>query len=188
MSKRLNITKKQYIEAHKIATKLSNMFFYARIKRICDLAVDEFYRGYHPFTYRRTNDLKNAYFIDIVNDKFIFILGSRYMKHSHRVDRGKYPNQDYIFETVFINGWHGGATSGEGHPEGDDAYWRTPSPKYAQKTGTKPYVYWYSRPAVKSEKSIYQVIKEEKDSLVDYYESKMKNEFLIKAYKQVGKR
>ena len=180
MSKRLNITKKQLIEAHKVATKLANMFLYAKIKRICDLAVDEFYRGYHPFTYRRTNDLKNAYFIDIVNDKFIFVLGSQYMKHTHRVDRGKYPNQDYIFETIFMKGWHGGATSGEGHPEGDDAYWRTPSPKYAQKTGTKPYIYWYSRPAVKSNKSIYQTINEETDRLADYYNTKGKIEFLAK--------
>ena len=36
--------------------------------------------------------------------------------------------KEYLFNTTFVDGYHGGADSGPGHPPGDTPYYRTPRP------------------------------------------------------------
>lgn len=99
---------------------------------ISSSAIDKFYEDYIPNIYERTYDLYNTYKVTVTEDDWNIDFDPSFMKEWHRVD-----DQDptYIFENSFIRGWHGGAISGEGHPNPGTPYWREPEPtnKMAQR-------------------------------------------------------
>lgn len=119
---------------------------YKKAEEICNKEITRFYREYSPFAYKRKYDLYNAYNLDITRDgEFIFELGSEFMQKKHRV------NNDYIFEKMFKEGWHGGAHDGAYHPDPGKHYWRTPMPsKKILELGITPYSSWYPTPAPRS--------------------------------------
>ena len=95
---------------------------------ICENAVDAFYSDYSPHMYHRKGSLYEAYKVEI-NRKgdFSFQLGHEFMTKQHRVDN------EYIYDYMFVLGWHGGANGGEGHPDLNISdpkrrrlYWRQP--------------------------------------------------------------
>lgn len=126
---------------------------YKKAKSICMEAVDAYYASYSPHLYNRTESLYDAYDIGIRNGtELVFLVGADLMSGSHRV------SNEYIYNTMFEEGWHGGAKSGDGHPNPGTPYWRTPSsPRnmYFEEIDEVLYVHswalWYKSPAPKSE-------------------------------------
>lgn len=90
---------------------------------IAKSAIDKFYESYEPLMYERTYDLYHTYRITVTENEWSIDFDPSFMEEWHRVD-AKDPT--YIFENSFIRGWHGGAISGEGHPNPGVPYWREP--------------------------------------------------------------
>ena len=90
---------------------------------IASTAIDKFYEDYEPHFYSRTYDLYNTYRIKVDENEWSIDFDSSWMENWHRVDA---QDPEYIFENSFIHGWHGGAISGEGHPNPGVPHWRIP--------------------------------------------------------------
>lgn len=131
-------------------------------KKICKRAIDSYYQNYRPgeyntskdrHPYRRHYSLYDAVNLGIRNgNTFIFELGSEFMPKNHRVDK---TNPDYIYNRMFIQGWHGGADKGKAgqppHPNPGELYWKI-HPEF---------IYWWNRPARKMYPlSPYEIIKQ----------------------------
>lgn len=116
---------------------------YRKASLICEKAIDRFYQEYSPMVYNRKHDLYNAYNLSVKDGEFIFELGSEFMKKKHRV------NNEYIYEKMFKDGWHGGAHDGPYHPDPGKNYWRTPH-EDDEEYGIEAYSYWWAKPAVRS--------------------------------------
>lgn len=117
---------------------------YRKAEKICKKEIDRFYNEYSPMVYRRKYDLRNVYNLDVTKDgEFIFEFGHEFMQKQHRV------SNEYIYDEMFKEGWHGGANKGPGHPDPGKNYWRTPSVN-DDEYGIKAYSYWWSIPAAKS--------------------------------------
>ncbi len=110
---------------------------YKKAKEICEKEINRFYAEYEPMVYKhRKKDLYNAYNLDVTNDgQLIFEMGEELLQKHHRVDN------EYIYEKMFKEGWHGGADDGPYHPNPGKNYWRTPVPEYSS---------WWSTPAARS--------------------------------------
>ena len=140
--------------------------------KICESAVDYFYKDYSPRMYKRKWSLYEAYNIDIKpNGEFIFQLGHEFMKKKHRVDN------EYIYKYMFVLGWHGGANDGAYHPDSDimnkdhrSLFWRQPYKDMIQEDGSyiKQFSRWDTKPAAQIDphdiyrtRAPYQTIKRE---------------------------
>lgn len=97
---------------------------------ICRTIVDDFYsdympKGSDPIYYVRKYSLYDAYKITINDEAWDVDEGPEYMnKEIH----GEFT--EYIYDIAFVRGYHGGATSGDGHPASGIPYWRTPFPTF----------------------------------------------------------
>ena len=75
--------------------------------------------------YKRKYDIRNVFNLDVTRDgEFIFELGHEFMQKKHRV------SNEYIYDKMFVEGWHGGAHDGPGHPDPGKNYWRTETKKH----------------------------------------------------------
>ena len=158
--------------ADKIAEEVNQKlvkYVYNKANEICKSAVDSFYSDYEPKLYKkRKGSLYTAYDIRIINGSQLkFTLGDEFMKGKHRV------SNTYIYDTMFKEGWHGGAHKGNGHPNPGDHYWRTPpSPRmmyieeYDEMAYVRPWTFWYHRPANRSV-SPYDEIKKNWEDFVE---------------------
>lgn len=96
--------------------------------------VRQFYASYSPKHYSRTYSLGSMAKPVITNNSFELKLGAEFSEGGHHV------SEDEIYETVFEEGYHGGAKYGAGHPAPGRPYWRTPYPELTH----------WGRPAVQS--------------------------------------
>lgn len=78
------------------------------VLNICMTAIDHFY-SWDPDYYDRLGSLHDLYKVSIKQDYISLMFDSDNMA-KHRVDN------EYIYDIVFYYGFHGGAVSGEGHP------------------------------------------------------------------------
>lgn len=131
------------------------------LKLIADSGIDKYYyddydKPEEPGHYRRKYDLYNVFSIVVNDDIWKISYDYKNMKKQHRV------SNEYIFNWMFIKGYHGGAYKGEGHPNPGEPWWRYPI-SYTDPLGNtamkfaKGSDYWY-KPAIKSEKSPYEII------------------------------
>lgn len=121
-----------------------------------------FYDQYPPIYYRRKRGLLDSYKITYDQSVLTMDFDSDFIpNHYNNVSTG------YIFDTVFMEGYHGGAKNGPNHPSPKVPYWRTPSPfSQAAKSGIPAYSLW-GRPAIQTEspnKLVDKGIKEYSDS------------------------
>lgn len=97
--------------------------------------ISEFYADYEPWIYRRhSRGLELLLVLEIKNGKITGYFDPDRMP-THRA-----PN-DYLYDTVFIEGWHGGASKGAWSPN-TTLYYREPTPKQAALQGIAPYSRW----------------------------------------------
>lgn len=97
--------------------------------------MSEFYSSYEPWLYKRhSKGLELLLEIEIKNGKVIGSLDATNLP-SHRV------SNDYIYDTVFKEGWHGGASKGPWSP-GTTLYYRKPTPRQASIQGIPAYSKW----------------------------------------------
>ena len=119
-----------------------------------------FYDSYNPRFYNRYGDLYNVYKITINKNNYSIDFDSSYMMYDHRV------SNEYIYQNSFINGYHGGAISGIGHPDVGTPYYRKPFPNFTE----------WGREAVKSN-SIFDQIKNEAGFIIKKTEENVQNDF-----------
>lgn len=100
------------------------------VKKQWKSAINEFYNSYNPIYYSRSYSLYNLLSTRITSDNIYISTDSNNLNGSYRVD------DDYIYDIIYKEGWHGGATDGidsfgKYHPKPGIPYWRTPTPIYS---------------------------------------------------------
>lgn len=102
------------------------------IKKIINRCISDFYHTYKPKYHKRSYSLRYMYKIKATSDCITINYSPRFTTVRHRAPKS------YIFDIVFMQGYHGGATDisaskiqkwGE-HPDPGTPYWRTPHPEY----------------------------------------------------------
>lgn len=96
----------------------------AKVKEIFDKWVNNYYASYSPIYYSRTYGLRDAYVCEVYGNLLVFESDASLLNGSHRV------SNEYIYDRMFFEGWHGGADKGEGHPVPGSLYWRSPFKEY----------------------------------------------------------
>ncbi len=93
---------------------------YNKAKEIIDMAVNEFYGAYGPIYYDRNGELGSFAYPQVIGggQEFSFQLGAEFGDDYHRI------GNQYIYNVVFRQGYHGGAKHNGGY------YWRTPIPYF----------------------------------------------------------
>ena len=81
-------------------------------------AVEDWYMAFNPNSYERTESLLNVYDVQPQIGEVNVHLSSDELG-GHRA------SNDYIYEYMFILGYHGGAIFGPEHPSPGTPYWRT---------------------------------------------------------------
>ena len=156
-------------EVEKIILKERKMYdeMYDYLDYICRSVIDDFYsdympKGSDPIFYTRQYDLYNVYRINIVSGLWEVKYDHEFMKKKHR------ESNKYIYDIAFINGYHGGAVSGDGHPANGIPYWRTPFPTFDN----------WGRPAAIS-KSPYLTMEKETQDYLDMQSIRWRKEILL---------
>lgn len=109
----------------------------SRYKQMFMRSVRAFYSGYTPVHYERNESLYNLLATEVYDDENYTYLRRDYLFDEMTTYRsgssGTYGETETLFQTVFEEGWHGGAMHGPGHPEPyNAAYWRQPYMKYTR--------------------------------------------------------
>lgn len=135
--------------ANDIRTKKFQHEFFGKLNNLCakdikiifDNSILDYYNDYEPNSYKRKFSLYDMYSIKAKGDELIIELGPEFVKDSFDADHNGTRKTDrvqpeYIYDTMFKGGWHGGATfnptgkmidaSGKSHPFGSSGTaWRT---------------------------------------------------------------
>ena len=141
---------------------------------IAESAIEDFYKDYTPAGYARKYDMYNAYKITVELDDFEINydveFDPKYMKYHGDLN-------DYLFNIVFEQGWHGGADKGNGHPEPGVPWYRNMA--LINKTGDdyesmNPNIFWLRR----AERSLspYEQMSKRMDEYKDKWEKRYINE------------
>lgn len=146
------------------------------LEYIAKSSVDKYYDSYEPYVYNdegkygffRKYRLYDVYKITVNSDKWSITYDYD--------DLGYGGLNEYIFNTMFKGGWHGGADKGNGHPEPGTPYWREPVVKKGRYYFTKSSP--WQRPAVRTE-SPYEMIEKRAqkylESAMDEYDREIYN-------------
>ena len=149
------------------ATKAKALKDILRAKR---KAVSDFYDSYGPMYYSRCYSLYNFLTIKQAGDTGIILQMDESKMNGHRV------SPSYIYQYVFKQGYHGGATGGPpdaaGKPHPGRMVWRTPHISVDQQSA---YKYWGNQ-AVQSD-SIFDMFNERIDELQPQWNEYWANKF-----------
>lgn len=122
------------VSAKRIEPELKRTF-----KDSFESAVNSFYEDYIPEYYHRNRSLYNIFEADsLISEDSVSILLSLDDSNMTHDRRG-----NSLYDTVFVEGWHGGAKSGDvthmggktystPHPKPGVPFWRTPYPYYSR--------------------------------------------------------
>lgn len=112
------------------------------LQTIANRVADDFYSDYNPKEYDRDFSLYDIFETKLKagedgNWSLSYNFEESYMNY-----RSGYDGEDGLYDLVFRQGWHGGATDGPNHPAPGTAYWRYPGPYYTD---------WYHSPAARAD-------------------------------------
>lgn len=148
---------------------------YKDINEIFEEGISEFYDEYTPRYYHRKYALYDTYRITKTKNSLIIQADGSYMPSGiHRA------SNDYIFDLVFVQGYHGGAFSDE--TGGDEPYWRVPPLTASLPPGIKPYTDWGSvaEQTESPDSKIYT-------KLIAYDLSKIAQKYVVQSYFNIVK-
>ena len=138
---------------------------YNGLETIAHTHIGDFYAGYSPHVYNRTESLMNAFKITATQDEWSIELGPQYMTAGHR------QGNEFVYWLVMSVGVHGG------FPHNGDYYWRYPNPGVAAKVGIPAYSFWFGYPAPYGEEDIEGKIADEANTFIDEKRQEAQNEF-----------
>ena len=118
--------KKRAEAAAKRASKRYVDYDIQRRKDIMEKVAEGFYKGYSPKYYARRGSLYNLMRVTRLGDDE-WEIDFDPSKMTYRNGSG---GENGLYNTVFRNGYHGGAPSGPGHPKNGVPMWRYPYPTY----------------------------------------------------------
>ena len=154
-------------EWHKASSEAANIAwdrfikndFIPKIKSLFNMSIDHFYNDYEPRVYRREGNISKHTgglydILEISASQEGLDINFNETKLPYRNGLGG--RGDGLYNLVFIEGWHGGAYSGDytvlpdrtiytPHPQTGTPYWRTPTPQYtswgapAARAGISPF-------------------------------------------------
>ena len=94
---------------------------------IMKTVADNFYQDYEPEFYNRRETLYDLLRVKRIDfDKYEIDFDPSIMTYRN----GQGGGEDNLYNTVFRQGWHGGAPSGPQHPNSGTPMWRRPYPRY----------------------------------------------------------
>lgn len=117
------------------------------LNKIAIRVINDYYD--YKTTYKREWDLYNAYKIIANDDSWGIIYDSSSLKKHGELN-------EYIFDYMFGQGYHGGAIDGEGHPNPGIPYWRAGA--HFERWG---------KPAYQDDASPYEIIENECSEYLD---------------------
>lgn len=122
----------------KIADRNFGIYQALKIREIFRQAVQDFYDDYTPQFYNRTGGLFDILDVHFNADGFVGYenIEDLYNKGKLHTDR----NGGDLFKKVFEYGYHGGAASGDFHPNPGIPYYR--KPPEGNSAGIRPWVRW----------------------------------------------
>lgn len=162
-----------------------------KLKKMFEEAVDRFYADYTPgsfwdvkddnggHAYDRNYSLYDIYKLEITqanNNPDMQSFYEEFDNEEMTPFRSGYNGEDGLFETVFIRGWHGGATKGGT----SNFFWRIPYPYYTM---------WFKSAAERAYPSPYEDFTKHADEywyggelVEDYFSMWSKNEYKLSKY------
>lgn len=117
--------------------KESSIAIYEDLAEIFDACITKYYADYTPKYYSRTYSLYKVYKLQIRGTWIRWEFNSDFIPKIHRVDA---VDPEYIYNWMFVKGYHGGAVRGKEHPHPGMPWYRTPPPSFAK--DLPPYSRW----------------------------------------------
>lgn len=148
--------------------------YYDELNEIGKHVISMWYATYDPIYYHRQMSLRNAYLVSLEDTEYSVRFDSSLINaYSHHQDN------DYIYELTFIQGYHGGDTIGQNHPNKGIPYWRTPFPQLTN----------WGRPAKKSWSPYYMMVSEMKKKIKEIDKKKQTefNKVMNKVQKSINR-
>lgn len=90
-----------------------------------ETAITRFYSTYSPYYYDRRGTMNNIFFTERDGSLLRFWFDSDLMPYRDG-------SVGDLYDTVFVHGYHGGASSGDGHPNPGTPYYRKPVGEWSQ--------------------------------------------------------
>ena len=139
-----------------------------KLNIIAESTIEDFYDDYIPSGYRRIYDIYNTYKIDVELDQFEIVWDIDYSPDYMKYHDGL---KEYLFDIVFMQGWHGGADKGSGHPEPGTPWYRNLA--MINKSGEyyedyDPSIFWLRR--AEHSAAPYEVVTAKVDEYTDVWE------------------
>lgn len=110
------------------------------LEEVGKTVIAQWYATYEPVFYNRDRSLYHAFRVDLRGTDYSVDFDSAYLEHGSL--------SSLIFENSFMQGYHGGVSSGKGHPQPGMPYWRTPIPSFVD----------WGRPAIRSFSPYYRMV------------------------------
>lgn len=165
--------------------KKTARLLYYKIKEICNEAITHYYNSYSPRMYRRKESLFDAVDYGIRNEQFHAEYGADLINARHRI------SNEYIFDVMFMEGWHGGAKNGTGHPSPGTPYWKYPPTarnmyleEYDKIVYVNKWALWYPTPAVQSTAPFEMIMSKWNTYIMDEFLIERKK-FLLQCLKNI---
>ena len=125
--------KKNYAKVMHEAKKIVDKEMERQLIDLVNSTIDDFYNNYNPEVYTRPEPgmYELLKFKNKEDGRRVMNLSSERMGYDPTRSEALYDEEgfkDYLFSTVFIDGFHGGASDGEKHPDPGTPYYRKPIP------------------------------------------------------------
>lgn len=163
IGKQISKIQKQYEKAKALSKKMDREAE-TDLKQIARISIDKYYESYTPEYYDREYDLYNIFDISISSTRIAVDYDF------NKLTRHEWAKRKYLFDYMFMQGYHGGDTRGPGHPAPGIPWYRGTS------KDSNTFAFW-TVPAVQTD-SPYEEIEYKSQQYIDDFIEKY-NEQII---------